>query len=77
MSIHPQLFEALQAIPFAGSHRRRMEEIPRHFHKIGLTLEVAGDEQHLNRSRSTLTAYARRLKLTFPDYPKPRKKADG
>lgn len=63
-----QLFEAINAAPYAGTNKRRVEEILRHFHKIGLTLEVAGDRQHLDRAQSTMKKYARRLKLGFPDY---------
>lgn len=54
--------------PMVGQGKRKVGAVLKHFHKAGLTLDTCADERHLNRSLSTLKAYARRLKLAFPDY---------
>lgn len=54
--------------PLLNTHRRRIEEIMRHFHKAGLTIKVCSDARHLNRDLSTVKGYARDFKLAFPDY---------
>lgn len=49
-------------------HVMRMDALLRAYHRRGLTLEVCGDRLHLGRAQSTLKRYARRLRLSFPDY---------
>lgn len=60
----------LQNAPMqAGTvYRRQVDALMRHFHKIGLTLEAAGDAKHLGLADETMRRHARRLKLAFPDY---------
>lgn len=66
--------------PLLGTHKKRIEEIMRHFQAAGLTLATCADARHLCRSVSTLKGYARDFGLIFPDYcplalrpPKPKK----
>lgn len=49
-------------------HQHKIAHILRHFSENGLSLAVAGDEQHLNRSESTLKRYCRKFQVKFPDY---------
>lgn len=50
-------------------HRKRMDALLLvAYHRRGLSLAVCGDRLHLGRAQSTLKRYARRLRLSFPDY---------
>lgn len=51
-----------------GNHKRRVAHCLKHWAAAGITLAVCSDARHLDRSVNTLKAYARKLKLRFPDY---------
>lgn len=68
-----------------GPHNRPRlaEDLLTRLHGNGLTLEQCADKRVMNRSLDTLKGYARKLKLSFPDYvpmelrPKKEPKAKG
>lgn len=51
-----------------GNHKRRVSHCLKHWAAAGIPLAICSDSRHLDRSLSTLKAYARKLKLRFPDY---------
>lgn len=50
------------------THRGKMEICMRHFAKVQVPISTLATSRYLNRSASTLKAYARDLELKFPDY---------
>ena len=50
------------------SHKDKMGICMRHFAERQLPISTLATSRYLNRSVSTLKAYARDLKLSFPDY---------
>ena len=64
-----EMFAALRDAPAAlGNHKRRISYCLKHWAEHGIPLSVCADRRHLDRSVNTLKAYARKLKLKFPDY---------
>lgn len=49
-------------------HKERMGILMRHFSDRHVPISTLATSKYLNRSASTLKAYARDLKLSFPDY---------
>jgi len=63
--------EELQKAPeliSSQGRRAKMGHCMRHFAAKGIPLSVCCGARHLKRSLSTLKAYARDLRLRFPDY---------
>lgn len=50
------------------THRGRMELCMKHFAARHVPISTLATSKYLNRSASTLKAYARDLSLSFPDY---------
>lgn len=51
-----------------NGHRGKIAHLLRHFSDAGLTLEIASDARHLNRSIETLKQYCRVNQIQFSDY---------